>query len=239
MPTPNSPRDAFKLAYKIFSWVTLASLVITILLVLHKAPPPAATYDPAAPARVEQKFEAADQAHAQGQPAQVQLDSTELNSYLAQNLQLEGSSQATLPSQVVQAAQSLAAPASGSPQASPVTPESLANQPGEQPSLEEVQSSVKDVKVDMDGDLVKAYVVFDLHGKDMSLELDGHLASENGYMKFEPVAGKIGSFPLPQSALNAAVSRLMNSPENREKLKLPEGVSDIAIQNGQAVVSYK
>lgn len=91
----------------------------------------------------------------------------------------------------------------------------------------------------MDGDLVKAYVVFDFHGKDMSLELDGHLATEGGYMKFQPVAGKLGSLPLPQSTLDSAVEKLMSSPENREKMKLPNDISDIQIANGQAVVSYK
>jgi hypothetical protein len=98
---------------------------------------------------------------------------------------------------------------------------------------------VKDVKVDMDGDLVKAYVIFDYHGKDLSLELDGHLSSNNGYIKFDPVAGKLGSMPLPQSALQAAVDKMMASPENREKLRLPNDISDIQIVDGQAVVKYK
>jgi len=95
------------------------------------------------------------------------------------------------------------------------------------------------VKVDMDGDLVKAYVVFDFHGKDLSLELDGHLGSQDGYLKFEPVAGKLGSMPLPQSVLQATVDKMMASPENREKLRLPDDVSGVQIVNGQAVVSYK
>jgi hypothetical protein len=82
-------------------------------------------------------------------------------------------------------------------------------------------------------------VVFDFHGKDLSLELDGHLGSQDGYLKFEPVAGKLGSMPLPQSTLDSAVQKMMASPENREKLKLPPDISDIQIQNGQAVVSYK
>src|SRR5262249_555521 len=109
----------------------------------------------------------------------------------------------------------------------------------QQPTLEEVQSSVKDVKVDMAGDVVKAYVVFDFHGKDMTLELDGHLNTEGGYIKFEPISGMLGSLPLPQSVLNSAVDKLMASPENREKLKLPPDVSDIKIVDGQAVMTYK
>ncbi len=105
--------------------------------------------------------------------------------------------------------------------------------------MADVQSAVKDVKVDMDGDLVKAYVVFNFHGKDMSLELDGHLSSSNGYLQFEPVAGQLGSLPLPQSMLDSAVAKLMSSPENREKLRLPPGISDLKVQNGQVVVNYK
>jgi hypothetical protein len=152
----------------------------------------------------------------------VQLDRTELNSYLQQNLELNGSQPAS-PSNA-------AAPAPADPNAIPGA---------DAATLEEVQSSVKDVKVDMDGDLVKAYVIFDFHGKDLSLELDGHLGAQNGYLKFEPISGKLGSMPLPQSTLEAAVAKMMASPENREKLKLPADISDVQIQNGQAVVSYK
>jgi hypothetical protein len=217
-----------KTVYRILSWTSLAGLVLTLALVLRKSPPPNVPYDPAAAARVGQKFAAADQAKASGQPARVQLDRTELNSYLAQNLDLSGSArESTTPAaENAQPSDSTSAPAAG-----------LAGT--DQPTLDEVQSSVKDVKVDMDGDVVKAYVVFNFHGKDLSLELDGHLGAEDGYLKFDPVAGKLGSLPLPQSTLDAAVEKMMASPENREKLKLPSDISDIQIVNGQAVVSYK
>ena len=101
-----------------------------------------------------------------------------------------------------------------------------------------MRSNVKDVRVQMEGDLVKAYVVFDLHGKDMTLELAGKLGASDGYLKFEPVSGKIGSLPIPQSALESAVRQLMQSPENREKLKLPSDVSDLHIEDGQLVTTY-
>lgn len=215
-----------KIVYKIVYWGFLVAAGLAVGLALRKSPPPSVAYDPAAPARVEQKFAAADQAKAAGQPAAVQLDSTELNSYLQQNLQTANSpASAPAPSVPVPGAAATPVPA-GIPDDGTAT-------------LEQVQSSVKDVKVDMDGDLVKAYVVYDFHGKDLSLELDGHLGSENGYLKFIPVAGKLGNLPLPQAALDAAVEKMMASPENREKLKLPADINDIHIQNGQAVVSYK
>lgn len=219
--------------YRIVSWSSLAGLVLMLGLVLRKSPAPQVPYDAAAAARVEQKFIAADQARSAGQPGQVQLDRTELNSYLTQNLDLSGQ---------VPAGNSGASPAGSVVPASggatrPDPASALSS--SEQPTMEQVQSAVKDVKVDMDGDVVKAYVIFDFHGKDMSLELDGHLRSENGYLRFVPIAGKLGSLPLPQSTLDSAVEKMMNSPENREKLKLPADVSDIQIVDGRAVISYK
>jgi hypothetical protein len=228
---------AFKTLYKILYWSSLVGLIIVIVLVLRTSPAPRVPFDPDAAARAEKKFQAADDAKAAGQPGQVALDRTELNSYLAQNLQLAPQNPATGAGAAPVAADGGAV--------APSTNGSAGNDPatgiagGEQPTLDQVQSSVKDVKVDMDGDIVKAYVIFDFHGKDLSLELDGHLTADNGYMRFEPVSGKLGSLPLPQSTLNEAVEKLMASPENREKLRLPPDISDIKIVDGQAVIQYK
>jgi hypothetical protein len=225
-----------KKLYRILTWASLIGLIATIMLVLRKSSGPDVPYDSTAAARVEQKFAAADQAKARGQQGkvEVQLDRTELNSYLTQNLDLGNHA-------VANAASGGAAngnTTSSARGASGTDP--LAGIAGpDTPTLEQVQNAVKDVKVDMDGDLVKAYVIFDFHGKDLSLELDGHLKSEGGYIKFDPVAGKLGSLRLPKSTLDAAVEKLMNSPENREKMKLPADISDIQIEDGQAKVTYK
>ncbi len=108
-----------------------------------------------------------------------------------------------------------------------------------EPNVEQVRSSVKDVKVQLAGDHVRAYVVFDLHGKDMTLQLEGMLHAADGYLQFVPTRGAIGSLPIPQSTLENAVRRMMESPENREKLKLPAELSDLRVENGEVVVSYK
>ena len=233
-----------KKIYRLFNWGSLVALIGIIILVLHKSPAPNLPYDPGAAKRVEQKFAAADQAKAAGQPSQVEIDRTELNSYLAQNLQLAGSAPAAPSRDAVPASAAPVSAPSGSG-SSPSPNSSGANDPlaalasSDPQTIEQVQSSVKDVKVDMDGDLVKAYVIFNFHGNDLSLELDGHLGAQNGYLKFEPVAGKLGSLPLPQSTLDSAVGKMMASPENREKLKLPEDISDVQIVDGKAVLSYK
>lgn len=223
-----------KYIYQSLGWVCTGALAMALVMMLRKSPEPNVPYDPAAAARVQQKFAAADQAKAAGQPAQVSIDRTELNSYLQQNLQVQGASPANTAGAAP--ADATSAP-NGAPPSDAAPTDPLAG--ADQLTQEQVASSVKDVKVDMDGDLIKAHIIFDLHGKDMSLDLDGHLVSEDGYLKFEPVDGKLGSLPLPQSVLDAAVDKLMSSPENREKMKLPDDINGIQIVNGQAVVSYK
>jgi hypothetical protein len=152
----------------------------------------------------------------------LRLDQSELNSYLANHLDLTPES---------------SNPSRSEQPSAPSAPDG-GNGPMTSTDIEQVKSSVKDVKVTMDGDQVHAYVVFDLHGKDMTLDLVGKLGAQDGYLKFEPVSGKIGSLPIPQSALESAVRQLMESPENRDKLKLPADVSDLHIENGQLVTTY-
>jgi len=85
MPEP----ALYKKLYEILKWSSVAALAITLALVLHTSRPPSIPYDANAAASAEQKFDAAGRARAAGQSGQVQLDRSELNSYLAQNHRLE------------------------------------------------------------------------------------------------------------------------------------------------------
>jgi hypothetical protein len=225
-PAPTA-RKMLRWAYRIFQWSSVAGFVIVILLVLHQSRPPKVTSDPQAAARAETKLQESALAAQAGQAHQLELDSTELNSYLGSNLDLKKAAPAEGPGATTQIPAQATEPA---PATGPANAE---------PSIEEVQSAVKDVKVNMVGDEVQAYVVFDFHGKDMSLELNGHLRAEDGYLRFEPTSGKFGALPLPQSFLEAAVRRLFESPINKEKMRLPPDVSDIQVRNGDVVVTYR
>jgi len=209
-------------AFRFLRWSTYLAAFITIILVLHKSPPPAVVATSQAAASAEEKLSQAQQSISQGQPTTLRLDQAEVNSYLASHLDL--------------APQSPAAPTS-TPQASPGV-SGGGSGPMTSTDIEQAKSSVKDVKVTMEGDQVHAYVVFDLHGKDMTLDLVGKLGAQDGYLKFVPVSGKIGALPIPQSALESAVRQLMESPDNRDKLKLPPDVSDLRIENGELVTTY-
>src|SRR3989475_9841874 len=214
------PTSPWKLTFRIVRWSTYAFAVVTLILLLHKAPPPPVETSPQAAARAEQKFAQVEKAVANGQPATLRMDETELNSYLASHLALAGNG-APNP-----------APAGGAqsaPNGATPTPQEVV----------QMRSNERDVKVQLIDDGATAYVVFDVHGKDMTLQLEGRLGAQNGYLHFEPLGGQIGSLPIPQSTLKSAVQRLMNSPENREKLRLPSEISDLRIQNGEVVASYK
>lgn len=203
----------WKRIFRIIRWSSYAAVLVAILMILHTAPaPPIATNSQAA-ARAEQKIQDVEQAASAGRPATLRLDETELNSFLASHLDVPSNSTTS----------GTAAPPPGSPPT----------------DIEQARSAVRDVKVQLIEDRVRAYVVFDFHGKDMTLQLEGRLGASDGYLRFEPVSGQLGSLPIPQSALDAAVRRMMESPENREKMRLPPEISDLKIENGEIIASYK
>jgi hypothetical protein len=224
-PTAARPVTPLQWAFRLIRWSTYLAAFITLILVLRKSPPPPVQTNPQAAERAEQKVQEAQQTASTGQPATLKLDETELNSMLAARLAQAIQSQGGIPAMSPSAAPNAAT------SASPLTASSGSSDAPSAGDIEQMKSNVKDVKVQMEGDIVKAYVVFDVHGKDMTLELQGHLGASDGFLKFEPVAGQIGSLPIPQSALH--------SPENREKLRLPPDISDLKIVNGELVTTYK
>ena len=246
-PAHTQPKTVpWRMIFRVIRWTTYISAAITIAMVLHKAPPPAIETSPQAAARVEQKFEASPasrlrrsarrDAHGPNRakflPAFASRHRRE--SRLAASPR---SSHSSATPNTVQAA-SPSAPAhrhtaSGNGLDTPVPAGTSAEQ------IDQVRSQVKDVKVEFVDDHVRAYVVFDMHGKDVTLQLEGKLNAENGYLNFEPVSGQIGSLPLPPSALQTAMRHILENPENREKFKLPADMSDLKIVNGEVVATYK
>jgi hypothetical protein len=250
---PRTSASSWKIWLRMFRWSTYAAALVTLILLLHKAPaPPGIQVTAQAAARVDEKFQEVEQAVAAGQPVSMRMDQTELNSYLASHLELPGAARlqyapptpgvasgggssdavAAQPGSATQPVSALPATAvSGDDSAGSGMP-SVAD-------IDPMRSNVKDVKVQLVGDRVIAYVVFGVHGADMTLQLEGKLGSDHGYIRFDPLSGQIGSLPLPLSALQNAMHRLMESPENREKLRLPPDMTDLKIENGEIVTTYK
>lgn len=217
MSPRNNLTNSLVLALRIIRWTIYGGVLVTLVLLLHKAAPPPVRATPEAAARVEKKLQDVQQAVSQGQAATLRMNETELNSYLASRLDLEADG----------TADAVTDPSDPDGDVSPTS------------AAEQMRSNVRDVKVQLVQDRVKAYVVFDVHGRDMTLRLEGKLGADNGFLKFEPVSGQIGALPIPQSTLEAAVRKLMRSPENRDKLKLPDDVSDLKVENGEVVAEYQ
>ena len=186
--------------FRILHWSTYPVLLITLVLALHKAPPPPVATSPQAAARAEEKIQRVQQLVSSGAPATLRMDEDELNSYLSAHLDLSSGALA---------------------------------------DADAMRSNVRDLKVKLLEDRLRAYVVFDLHGKEMTLELEGRLHAVNGYLQFVPTGGAVGSLPLPQSALESALRRTMEAPQNHEKLKLPPRLNDLRIEQGDVVISFR
>ena len=110
---------------------------------------------------------------------------------------------------------------------------------GGQPTQEQVQSSMKDIKLHLVGDQMQAYTLYNLYGKDVSLQLTGKLQVKDGRIRLDATEGKLGTLPLPKSTLGSAVASLFDSPTNREKFMLPPHIADMQVLNGELHISYK
>lgn len=126
------------------------------------------------------------------------------------------------------------------PQAQPAqTVASTNNNPSGSATLTPEQVPVKDPQVIFEGDEVKGQFAANVYGKDVFVTLSGHLGAKDGYATFQPTSFKIGSMPVPMSVVQAQLDKKLSEPETREKLKLPEFVSDLRIENGQLVITEK
>ena len=96
---------------------------------------------------------------------------------------------------------------------------------------------MKDYQVNFEGDEVKGQFLTQVAGKDVWVTLKGHLGSRDGYATFDPTEFKVGDLNVPVSLVNDALQkRLM---EQRDRLKLPENVGGIKVENGEVVLTQR
>jgi hypothetical protein len=211
-PLETRKPGVFRRVFRVLRWVSLTVALVLVVLLLWPANPPEVRTDPKAAERVQAKIEQAAQTAIEGQAPVLQMDEAELNAWMQSNLALQ----------------------------SP-PPSELPNAPGPptEPTLQQVQSSLRDVKINLVGDELRAYVLFNLYGKDLTLQLEGRLVVTEGHLRLRPTRGMLGSLPIPQITLDRAVSRLFDSPENRESFQLPPEIKDIRVVNGELIVSYR
>ena len=211
---------------RIISVATLAASLIAIFLVLKKPQPVAPTQSPAAAAAnvqsLENKLEQLEQPKSPGQPpAQVRFSSDEITAALAQAAAMVPASAGT-------------APVSAAP-TSPGLPTTLPSSPDA--AIGEGEPEVKDYKVNFDGDVAKGQFVTQIGGKDVYVTLAGHLGSKDGYATFDPTEFKVGDLNVPVSMVSGALQKKLT--EQKDRLKLPDDVGGIKVENGQLVATQK
>lgn len=175
----------------------------------------------------EEKIRQFQSAVKHGANYRLELDEPELNGWMGTNLALkEPGNSRSVAAQTPESMVSLAKAVTG-------------ERTLDGDSLQQVQSSIRDVKVALQDDHIHLFAIFDFHGKDLSLELEGRLTARDGYLRLEPTSGKLGSLPLLSGTLRTVAARLFDSPENKEKFKLPSFIRDVAVENSTLIVTSR
>ena len=221
---PRQTIGAFRRFYRIFRWFSLAGLIVVLFLMLRPSAPPQIEASPQSAERAGAKIEEFQSSFGTGGEQRLEMDESELNGWLTNNLALKkpAGAMSAMP-QTTGSLIELAKTATGG--------DSVSNE-----DLLRAQSSIRDIKIELQEDALRVYALFDFHGMDLSLELEGQPVVRNGYIKLEPSGGKFGSLPLTLGTLQSVADRLFESPGNKEKFKLPSNIQDIRIEQGQLVV---
>jgi hypothetical protein len=99
--------------------------------------------------------------------------------------------------------------------------------------------TVKDMRVKLTDDRVHLYVVLNAHDNDLTLEVETKMHAENGDVVFDPISAKVGALSVPRSALESALHRIEDSPVGRQQLRLPDYLSDIRVEGGKIIATFK
>jgi len=99
------------------------------------------------------------------------------------------------------------------------------------------QPEVKDYQVSFDGDVAHGQFLTHIAGKDVWVTLSGHLGSKDGYATFDPTEFKVGDLNVPVSLVNDALQKKLG--EQRDRLKLPDNVGGMKVENGELVMTQK
>jgi hypothetical protein len=164
-------------------------------------------------ASFDQKIEQLERPHSNGAAAaEVRFSSEEVAAEIAQST--NSTPAAPVPAKPVSAA--------------PASPEAVV-------AAGEVR--VKGYQVKLEGDVARGQFVTQIAGKDVYVTLAGHLASEAGYVTFDPTEFKIGDLSIPVSLVNSALQKKL--AEQREQLKLPQGIASLRVENSELVIASK
>jgi hypothetical protein len=97
--------------------------------------------------------------------------------------------------------------------------------------------NILDQQVSFDGDQAHGQFLVNIAGKNVWVTVSGHLGSKDGYATFEPTEFKVGDLSVPVSLVNGPLQKQL--AEQRDRLKLPNNVGGLKVENGELVLTQK
>jgi len=220
---------------RLWGSVMLLSCAVTIYQALHRPLPvaPAQSVETMRTnaASFDRKVEQLQTPHAPSEtPSEVHFSSDEVRAELAQSMGALAASAAG------------GTPAAGTPAAGGTSSQAASQLSSDSKlSADSVVApgdvQVKDYNVNFEGDVARGQFVTQIAGKDVYVTLAGHLGSQDGYVTFDPTEFKVGDLSIPVSLINPELQKKLS--EQRDRMKLPDGVKGLHVENGELVATQK
>ncbi len=208
----NNKTQGTSKARRVVSLVILAALVLVLFLMIHKPKPLA---EPMSAAAVKENVQSFQQKLNQLDPPRTSDEATAESS----------PAEVRFTEQEVQAAL-----VQGSQEGAITIPADQA------PTGEQLTLNTAPV-IKFENDIVRGQFQTEVSGKTVFVTVSGHLGAKDGYATFDPTEFKIGDMTIPVSLVNSALQKKI--AEQKDKLKLPEFIGDLAVQNGELVIRKK
>lgn len=205
---------------RIISIATLLASLVAIVLVLKKPVPVA---HPQAPAAIAEHAQSFDQKMAEFEQATQQSSPSPIESSQPASSSDSPKAEVHINSDEISAvlAQSLGT-------AGDLKPDS---------NVGSAAPTIKDQQVSFDGDVVHGQFLTEVAGKDVWITISGHIGEKDGYATFDPTEFKVGDLNVPVSLVNPTLQKKL--AEQRDRMKLPDNVGSMKVQNGELVMQQK
>jgi hypothetical protein len=220
---------------RIISIATLVASLVAIVLVLKRPAPVAQRQAPAAVAEHAQSFDQKmaqfeQETQPQGTPSEQEPSPSSDNAEPAPK-----------PASPTGAQSAKAEVHINSDEISAVLAQSLgatvASGPTPNSNVGSGAPTIKDQQVRFDGDLVHGQFLTEIAGKDVWITISGHIGEKDGYATFDPTEFKVGDLSVPVSLVNPALQKKL--AEERDRLKLPDNVGAMKVENSELVMQQK
>lgn len=228
------PELGIPMKFKLDRIISIASLLVSLVLVVLVLKRPAPVAQRQAPAAIAQHAQSFDQKMAEFQQATQQANPSDGSASTASTPDAQpapaasSDTTASAKPEVHINADEIGAVLAQSLGTAGLTPDS---------NVGSGAPTIKDQQISFDGDLVHGQFLTEVAGKDVWISLSGHIGEQNGYATFDPTEFKVGDLSIPVSLVNPALQKKL--AEQRDRLKLPDNVGGMKVENGELVMQGK